>query len=97
MELRVTATGRCGDVSDRSASHDSVCGITGPGPCWAVDAKVERSNSYQLRDGSIVRYWRTREEAETDAALIKRGRLFYKETGRRYFDPVITEAKAYWS
>jgi hypothetical protein len=73
-----------------------VYGITAPGPCWAVDAKVEKSNSRQLREGSIVRCWRTRQEAETDAALIKQGRLFYKDTGRRYVDPVVAAAKAYW-
>src|SRR5690349_5334138 len=96
MKLRVGATGRSGTVSDRAATDKSVHGITKPGMYWAVDAKVENSNSSQLREGSIARYWSTRGAAEADAALIARGKLFYKDTGLRYFDPVITEAEAYW-
>ena len=96
MELRVTATGRCGIVSDRSAKDKSANGIDIPGPCWAVDAKVEGSTSRQLREGAIVRYWLTHEEAKADAALIRRGLLFFKDSGRRYYDPVVTPAEAYW-
>ena len=96
MQLRVRATGRCGIVSDRAANHNSVYGITSPGLYWAVDAKVERSNHHQLREGAIVRYWRTKEQAEADSALIRRGRLYYKQTDRRYFDPIVTAAEAYW-
>lgn len=96
MGLRVRAHGRCGVESDRAAAHRSVHGITVPGLCWAVDAKVETSNSRQLHEGSIVRYWQTRSEAEADAASIAQGGEFYKDTGRRYFDAVVTEAEAYW-
>jgi hypothetical protein len=96
MELRVTARGRGGEVSDRSAKHESVHDITSPGPCWAVDAKVERSSRTHLRSGAIVRYWNTRAGADADAALIKRGMLRYKDTDRLYFDPVVTDAVAYW-
>ena len=96
MGLRVRATGRCGATCDRAVTDKSVDGITGPGPCWAVDAKVEKSNSRELSEGSIVRYWGTRHAADADAALIARGKLFYKDSGRRYFDPVVTEAEAYW-
>jgi hypothetical protein len=96
MELRVRAMGRCGIASDRAATDKSVYGIKSEGPCWAVDARVENSNSRQLREGSIARYWSTHQQAEADAALIARGLLFYKDTGRRYMDPVITAAEAYW-
>jgi hypothetical protein len=96
MELRVRAKGRCGVDSDRASTDKSVYGITKPGPCWAVDARVENSSSQQLREGSIARYWPTEQHAEADAALIARGLLFYKDTGRRYIDPVVTTAKAYW-
>lgn len=96
MELRVRAIGRCGATSDRAVTDKSVDGITGPGPCWAVDAKVEKSNSRELSQGSIVRYWGTRHAADADAALITRGLLFYKDSGRQYVDPVVTEAEAYW-
>ena len=96
MELRVRATGRCGVTSDRAVTDKSVDGITGPGPCWAVDAKVEKSNNRQLSDGSIVRYSGTRHAADADATLIARRLLFYKDSGRRYFDPVVTQAEAYW-
>jgi hypothetical protein len=95
MELRVKAMGRCGARSDRAATDKSVNGITEPGPCWAVDARVERSRSRQLTEGSIVRYWGTRRAADA-AALIARGKLFYKDTGRRNIDPVVTKAEAYW-
>ncbi|KHO22992.1 hypothetical protein [Mycolicibacterium setense] len=61
-----------------------------------MDAKVEMSHSHHLREGSIVRYWRSASEAEADAALIDQGSQFYKGTNRRYFDPVVTQAEAYW-
>lgn len=96
MQLRVRATGRCGAQSDRSASDKSVRGIVAPGSYWAVDAKVENALSNHLREGAIVRYWGTRQHAEADAMLISRGLLSYKDTGLRYFDPVITSAEAYW-
>ena len=96
MALRVKAIGRSGDTSDRAASHKSVHGITEPGDYWALDVKVENSNSRRLQQGSIARFWRTREDADQDAAAIRRGERFYKNTGRQYFDPVITRAKAYW-
>jgi hypothetical protein len=81
MGLRVRAKNRCGGKpSDRSYSDKSVHGITKQGPCWAVDAKVENSRSRQLREGSIVRYWATHRQAEADAALIARGKLFYTKT-----------------
>lgn len=96
MPLRVRSRGRCGAESDRAATDKSVQGITSPGDCWAVDAKVENSNSHQLRAGSIVRFWGTREAAEADAATIRAGEEFYKDTGRRYFDPVVTGATAYF-
>lgn len=46
--------------------------------------------------GSIVRYWGDREGADADAAQIEQGNCFYKDTGRRYFDAVVTPADAYW-
>ncbi|WP_285032136.1 hypothetical protein [Mycolicibacterium sp. lyk4-40-TYG-92] len=95
MTLRVRSKGRCDSESDRAATDKSVQGITSPGDCWAVDAKVENSNSHQLRAGSIVRFWGTREAAEADAARIRAGEEFYKNTGRKYFDPFISRAEAY--
>ena len=97
MQLRVTARGRCGEDSDRAATHGSVHGITAPGEFWAVDAKVERSNSDRLRDGSIARFWSTKQDAEADAARIAAGKSFYKDRERRYFDPVVVPAHASWA
>jgi hypothetical protein len=97
MQLRVTAEGRCGEPSDRAATDKSVKGITAPGPCWAVDVKVERSNSVRLREGSITHYWGTKQDADADAAMIAEGNYFYKDTGRRCFDPVVVPARAYWA
>lgn len=97
MELRVRAVGRSGITSDRAAAHNSVHGISEPGTYWAVDVKVENSDSTALREGSMARYWRTGADAELDAAAINRGEKFYKSSGRRYVDPVITEAEAFWS
>jgi hypothetical protein len=73
MPLRVTAQGRCGAISDRAATDKSVHGITEAGDCWAVDVKVEGSNSVQLREGSITHYWSTRQDAEAGKARIARG------------------------
>ena len=67
------ALGRCGKVSDRAATHSSVHDITAPGNYWAVDAKVERSNSAHLRDGSIARYWATKQPADADVSRIAQG------------------------
>lgn len=97
MNLRVKATGRCGAPSDRAATDKSVRGINSPGQYWAVDAKVENSDRRQLREGSIVRYWATRRDADADAARIAEGSMFYKDTGRRYYDPVVVEACADWA
>ena len=96
MELRVTATGSGGAVSDRAATDKSVHDITAPGPCWAVDVKAERSRSFHLREGSITHYWDKKHDAEADAAMIAEGNYFYKDTGRRCFDPVVVAARAYW-
>ena len=81
MELRVRAMGRCGITSDRASTDKSVYGIASEGPCWAVDARVENSNSRQLREGSIARYWSThqtcRSRRRTDssrAAFLQRHR-----------------------
>jgi hypothetical protein len=57
-----------------------VKGVTSPGACWAVDVKVEKSNSDQLRKGSITHFWGTRQDAEADAAMIAEGNYFYKGT-----------------
>lgn len=97
MQLRVKAVARSAIWSDRAADHNSVHGILEPGTYWAVDARVENSDSTQLREGSIVRYWRTRNEADADAAGINRGEKFYKSSNRKYFDAVVTTAEAYWS
>lgn len=96
MELRVTASSRSGEESDRSAKHGSVHGITQAGDFWAVEAKVEGSNSRRLREGAIVRFWGTKQDADADAAAIREGSKFYKDTGRRYLDPAVRSARAYW-
>src|SRR5262245_24182682 len=95
MQLRVTATGRCGAVSDRRATDKSVRGVKDPGPCWAVDVKVEKSDSDQLRLGSITHFFGTRQDADADAAKIAEGNTYYKGTDRRCFDPVVVPATAY--
>jgi hypothetical protein len=96
MELRVSACGRSGRTSERSAKHSSVHDITEPGHYWAVDAKVEGSNSRHLREGAIARFWRSEQDAQADADQIRYGSRYYKNSGRRYFDPVIQPARAYW-
>lgn len=92
--LRVSARGRCGDISDRAVDHSSVHGVSAPGVCWAVDAKVERGEK-GLADGSIVRFWGSKEDAEADATRISEGKSFYKDRERRYIDAVVVPAHAY--
>jgi hypothetical protein len=87
LPATVTVTGAtegAGNAAEGNgaATDKSVKGITTPGPCWAVDVKVERSNSVRLREGSITHYWGTKQDADADAPMITEGNHFYKDTGR---------------
>jgi hypothetical protein len=94
--LRVRATSSDGEPSTRRASDRSVVGVTGPGPCWAVQTRRD-GISYAV----VAWYFATGDAAQERANQVNRGDgpryvREWKDSGQRNYDGRVIPATAYY-